>query len=220
MKCIAVFMDFMKKRILFLLSENGLNVNRASRLLEMPQRTLNRQLNEDGGISVELIRALKKVFPKVSLEWIVSGEGSMYINNVHEIEDIPNDANMFPYYESLPVSAGLRDVVDCDKEKPNDYVCIPGIRAEYFFPVTGTSMEPEINSGDIIGIKRLDFIGDLDVRKIYMIVTRDSRMIKHCCSHESDSNLLWCSSPNYPSFTIRKDEIVAMYGVVARIERM
>ena len=197
-------MEGLKERILHILYENHLSVSGASRLLGMAQRTLNRQLNEDGAVSTALIRAVHREFPQYSLEWVLEGKGD--ILNSRQIEE----ENPIPYYENLPLSAGVRATFgDCG-----------GVRAEFLFPVVGTSMHPEINEGDIVGVNRVKDSGAIEEDKIYMIVTRDERMIKRCRPHESDERLLWCLSPNYPKFTISKEDVVAMFSVDVRISKI
>ena len=207
-------MDGIKDRILHIFSENHLSVNGASRLLGLPQRTVNRQLNEDGAVSTALFRAVHREFPQYSLEWILEGKGD--ILNSRQIEE----ENPIPYYENLPLSAGVRGAFGDCGEKPDSYVNLPGVRAEFLFPVVGTSMHPEINEGDIVGVNRVKESGSIEEDKIYMIVTRDERMIKRCRPHESDERLLWCLSPNYPKFTISKEDVVAMFSVDVRISRI
>ena len=92
--------------------------------------------------------------------------------------------------------------------------------AQFYFPVSGTSMEPEIHSGDIVGVNRVESLREVDPDKIYMIVTNESRMIKRCHSDENDDSIMWCVSPNYPAFKIKKNDICAMFHVVNRIERL
>lgn len=209
-------MEQIKERILILLSDKALNVNRASMVLDMPQRTLNRQLNEGGAVSMELICAINKYFPEVSIEWILNGRGNMYRED--NITDC--STNVSPYYNSITVSAGVRDAMSDDCELSDSFVSIPGMKADFFFPVVGTSMQPEINPGDIIGVNKMDSLTGLDAERVYMIITRDARMIKHCSAHPDDAELLVCMSPNYPSFTLRKDEIIAMYDVVVKISNV
>ena len=210
-------MELIKKRILSLLSDKALSVSRASTMLNMPQRTLNRQLNEGGNVSMELICAINKYFPEVSIEWILNGNGNMYRSDSNTMDSIQN---VSPYYNSITVSAGVRDVINDDCELSDSFVCIPGMKADFFFPVVGTSMQPEINPGDIIGVNRIDSLSTLNEDKVYMIITRDARMIKYCRPDKNDKDALLCTSPNYPSFTIRKDEIIAMFSVVVKISNV
>ena len=207
-------MEEIRKRILTLLSDKDLNVSRASGVLEMPQRTLNRQLNEGGNVSMELLRAINKFFPEVSIEWIFKGKGDMYRKENDDMQ------NVSPFYDSITVSAGVRDVVSDDCELSDNYVSIPGKKADFFFPVVGTSMQPEINPGDIIGVNRMDSYDILDEKKVYMIITHDARMIKHCSINKKDAETIVCTSPNYPSFYLKKDEILAIYDVVIKISNI
>ena len=210
-------MEHIKRRILDLLAERNLNVSRASVILEIPQRTLNRQLNEGGSVSMELIRAINKCFPDVSIEWILNGNGNMYKQEGFAAEYVKN---VSPYYNSIKVSAGVRDTFDDECEVSDAFVNIPGMKADFFFPVVGTSMQPEINPGDIIGVNKMDPFARVDDDRVYMVVTHDSRFIKYCSTSPDDKDVLVCTSPNYPSFTVRKDEIIAMYDVVVKISNL
>ena len=209
-------MEEIKRRILILLTEKGLNVSKASGVLDIPQRTLNRQLNEGGSVSMELIRAINRYFPEVSIEWILSGKGEMYNGN-NESDSLPK--NVSPYYNSVTVSAGVRDTIN-DCETADAFVSIPGTNADFYFPVVGTSMQPEINEGDIIGVKKMESFTGLDAKRVYMIVTHDSRFIKHCSPDPQDDGTIVCTSPNYHPFTLKKDEILAIYDVVVKISNV
>lgn len=202
-----------KGRIAVLFKSKGINVNRASKLLGIPQRTLNRQVNEDGNVGMELMYSIIDNFPDVSLMWLLLGEGEMYVEKGAKVKSAD-----VPYYNNLPVSAGLRDSVDQFGEKPSEYISIPSQDAEFYFPVSGTSMEPEINDGDIIGVKRVNRSEGITHGAVYMVVTNDTRMIKRCYHDNNDQSLIWCVSPNYPSFPINKNDVCALFRVVNRIE--
>lgn len=206
----------LKQRVLQFFEIKQLNANSASRLLGIPQRTLNRQVNENGKVGMELVSAILNNFPDISPRWLVLGEGSVTSSHDFEFERM----DYAPFYSDLPVSAGHKDAFDPSVERPSGFISMPQWHAEFYFPVSGASMEPEIYSGDIIGVNRLESLNEIDPEKIYMIVTNESRMIKRCHSDENDRELLWCVSPNYPAFTINKKEICALFHVVNRIERL
>ena len=205
-----------KERILSVFKFKNMNVNRASRLLGIPQRTLNRQVNEDGKVGMELVYSLLNVFTDISPSWLLLGQGEMFV----DADAMLAPSGAAPFYSNLPVTAGQYDAFDPAREKPTGYISMPGLSAQFYFPVFGTSMEPEIYSGDIVGVNRVDSLRDIDPDKIYMIVTNESRMIKRCHSDENDDSVMWCVSPNYPSFKINKKDICAMFHVVNRIERL
>ena len=205
--------DNIKDRVIALLKAKGLNVNRASKLFGIPQRTLNRQVNEDGKIAMELMYSILDNFPEISPMWLIMGEGEMIRDSNDELK-----CESAPFFSDLPVSAGLRDSFDPTQEKAKGFISLPSQNASFYFPVSGTSMEPEVFSGDIVGVTRVEPYDRISPEAIYMIVTNENRMIKHCYIDENNPELIWCVSPNYPSFPIRKSEICAMFRVVSRIQ--
>lgn len=206
----------MKQRIVKVFEYKKLNANSASHVLGIPQRTLNRQVNEDGKVGMELVYSLLSNFPEVSPAWLLLGEGSMLY--CHRLDMQCKEFS--PFYSDLPVTAGQKDVLDSLREVPTGYISMPQWYAQFYFPVSGTSMEPEIHSGDIIGVNRVESLCEIDPEKIYMIVTNESRMIKRCHCDCDNPDVLWCLSPNYPAFKINKRDICAMFHVVNRIERL
>jgi hypothetical protein len=201
-----------KSRVVEVLKFKEINVNRASKKLCIPQRTLNRQVNEDGNISMDLLYALLDHFPEISPLWLLLGEGEMLLDSARQ------KAASIPFYNDLPLSAGYRDAFDPGRENPTSYISFPNSGADFFFPVSGTSMEPDINDGDIVGVKRVEREEGIVHGDVYMIVTNDARMIKRCYHDNNDPNLIWCVSPNYPSFPINKNDVCALFKVVNRIQ--
>ncbi len=201
-----------KERVVAVLKHIGMNVNRASKFLGVPQRTLNRQVNEGGNISMEIVYAILNNVPEISPAWLIAGEGAMLVG-----EEAPKVCTI-PFYDDLPLSAGHRDAFDPANEKPSAYISIPSSPADFYFPVSGNSMEPEFNDGDIVGVKRVDRSEGIVHGAVYMVVTNENRMIKRCYHDNNDPNLIWCVSPNYPSFPINKNDVCALFKVVNRIE--
>jgi hypothetical protein len=181
-------------------------------MLGIPQRTLNRQVNEGGNISMDLVYAILNNVPEISPAWLIAGEGPMLVG-----EEAPS-IDTVPFYEDLPLSAGNRDAFNPAQEKPSAFFSIPTCQADFYFPVSGSSMEPEFNDGDVVGVKRIDRSEGIVHGAVYMIVTNENRMIKRCYHDNNDPNLIWCVSPNYPSFPINKNDVCALFKVVNRIE--
>ena len=201
-----------KDRVVAVLKHIGMNVNRASKMLGIPQRTLNRQVNEGGNISMDLVYAILNNVPEISPAWLIAGEGPMLVG-----EEAPS-IDTVPFYEDLPLSAGNRDAFNPAQEKPSAFFSIPTCQADFYFPVSGSPMEPEFNDGDVVGVKRVDRSEGIVHGAVYMIVTNENRMIKRCYHDNNDPNLIWCVSPNYPSFPINKNDVCALFKVVNRIE--
>ena len=86
-----------KSRVVEVLKFKEINVNRASKKLCIPQRTLNRQVNEDGNISMDLLYALLDHFPEISPLWLLLGEGEMLQDSARQ------KVASIPYYNDLPL---------------------------------------------------------------------------------------------------------------------
>jgi hypothetical protein len=124
------------------------------------------------------------------------------------------DLKWIPYWD-LEVSAGhsLKDVIG--KNSPDGYISgLPGSEyAENILPVSGTSMEPEITSGALIGVKRMNNWETLNTERVYLIITKEDRMIKRIEHDNENSGILWCLSPNYPKFKIYKEDVIEIHRI-------
>lgn len=203
--------ETVRDRITLLIKDGNSSINSISNGDKAFQRRLNRQINEGASVTFETISSILKVFPNISAEWLIRGEGPM-LKSENPQPVINYEHKGIPFYSELPVSAGTLEVILQDSE-PAGFIDLPGITATALFPVVGCSMKPEINPGDVIGITQLDSWERLDPDKIYLVITHEDRMIKHLAIDEEDNSILWCLSPNYPKFKINKSDIKYIYKV-------
>ncbi len=161
--------------------------------------------------SYDVLNAILSSFDDVSAEWLLTGEGSMLKSEEITTTDITDGV---PFW-NLPVSAGksVADVVG--GFAPDGYIKgLPGADiSENILPVTGTSMEPEISAGALIGIRKVNNWETLNTERIYFIITQDDRMIKRIEPDTEDDSILWCVSPNYPKFKLYKADIIEIQRV-------
>lgn len=126
-----------------------------------------------------------------------------------------------PFYD-LPVSAGSLGILDAENANitvPAGYIKLPVFRGcEAIFPIIGISMEPLVHSGDWIGVKSIDNLSRswdfIQTGVIYLIITREDRMIKFI-EKSDDDDFIICSSPNYHPFKVYKGDILNIYRVKA-----
>lgn len=136
-----------------------------------------------------------------------------FLNNESEIS--------VPFYD-LPVSAGSLGILDMNSANitiPAGHIKLPVFRGcEAIFPIIGISMEPLVHSGDWIGIKSIDNLSRswdfIQTGVIYLIITREDRMIKFI-EKSDDDDFIVCSSPNYHSFKVYKGDILNIYRIKA-----
>ncbi|MFV0470632.1 MAG: helix-turn-helix domain-containing protein [Paludibacteraceae bacterium] len=112
-----------------------------------------------------------------------------------------------PIYNSFPTSASLTGLSEKIDEKPSGYIYTTLLGA-IFFPAIGCSFEPKIHAGEYIGVIRLNSWDTFDTEKIYYILTRNDRLIKHLHIDEYDKDIFWCLSPTFQKFKIHRKDIV------------
>ena len=101
----------------------------------------------EGGIA-KICRAL----PEVSFEWLTGKEELPQRGYQETVASNTGGIPLGqPFYSRMPASAGQLDMGD--EDVTTERIQIPGIRVDAYFPVVGNSMDPTIQSGDIVGIR-------------------------------------------------------------------
>ena len=67
------------QRIREFIEDNKISVSKLSGMIGVPQTTLNRQLSGVGEIPYYTIEQLIAMFPNLSAEWLLRGNGEMYL---------------------------------------------------------------------------------------------------------------------------------------------
>ncbi len=170
----------------------------------------------EGGIA-KICRAL----PEVSFDWLTGNEDMP--RRGYQDEPAVNATPLVgqPFYSCMPASAG--QLIMGDDNVTTERIHIPGVRATSFFPIMGNSMDPTIQSGDIVGIRRLENLAYMRPNDIYLIFTRDSeRMVKRIKNINSNDPYLtlYSDNPSYEPFKILKEQIVVVSKVVCLIRNL
>lgn len=129
-----------------------------------------------------------------------------------------------PFY-NLPVSAGMLEVLESEvfsRNTPDGFLELSVFSGcEAVFPIIGVSMEPIISSGDWIGIKSIENISRswdfIRTDAIYLIITREDRMIKFI-DKATDDDFIVCRSSNASPFKVYKGDILKLYRVKACVK--
>lgn len=169
-------------------------------------------------VSTKILMPFCNEYPNVNANYILTGKGNMFLDEEPKGIQVTSEPmkGSIPFYKELPVSAGKMDILKAfvDKEEGQGWIQLPDVSAIAAFPVKGCSMEPYIMNGDFVAIAPVNRWDRVDPDKVYMIITKDDRMIKHLMVDNDDDSILWAISPNYNKFRISKEEIVEIYRVV------
>ncbi|MCB0375264.1 MAG: peptidase S24 [Sinomicrobium sp.] len=117
-------------------------------------------LDKDSGISENNILKFIAYAPGISLEWLIKGEGEMFLDPDNDILNEPNRpykrvvVRRVPLYD-LDYTGGLAALFQ-EKQKPLSHVSVPGLpHCDGAVFVTGDTMYPFLQSGDIVLYKAM-----------------------------------------------------------------
>lgn len=65
------------QRIRSIIKSERISISALSKMIDMPQATLNRQISGESAMTLDTFISIMNCFPKVSLTWVLRGEGIM-----------------------------------------------------------------------------------------------------------------------------------------------
>lgn len=188
-------------------SENGATIHeRIALCVQFYGDGKNTLFADKLGVSEGNIRGyIKGVVPKadvlekivrtydISSEWLLTGKGEMKISRPHQIKIEKNEENDEknsdlpkislekgegkPYFD-VDFLGGFDEVFNSQVSVPDCNVIVPGFeKAQVWCNVTGHSMEPKINHGDIIAMRECS-VDDIQYGETYAVVLDTIRTIK------------------------------------------
>lgn len=189
------------------------------------------------GIGTDKINNILEKYPNLSVEWLITGEGSMLkgsstesiksINKDNQENVIPAKPTspsdpkgipLIPTYAMAGAFTGDLQVLECDCE----HFIIPTFKgADFLIPVKGASMEPKYSSGDLVACKKMAIDTFFQWNKVYVLDTEQGPLIKRINEGAKKDTLLICSeNPHYPPFELKRSLInnIALVVGVIRLE--
>ena len=167
-------------------------------------------LNEN--IGPLILEKISAVYPELNIEWLLTGEGNM-IN-----EKKKNKSNGIPLIPTYAMAGQFTCEQNIMENNCERYV-IPVFDADFLIPVHGTSMQPYLNSGDIIACKKI-YMDKLFFQwnRIYVIDTNQGILVKRIRkSEKKDYVILISDNPDYDPMEIKIENIYSLSLVIGTI---
>lgn len=165
---------------------------------------------------------LRKIveMPTVNIDkdWLLTGNGKMIV------EDVPTPeisyADGVPYYD-VDFQLGFDEMEHPGAPNPEYLIRMPGYeKATLWCNASGHSMEPEINSGDILAMQRIEDFSFLPFGDIYgFITTNGMRTIKRLGRSDRDGHYrLIPTNKDYDAQDIPIKAIAVVYRVLGAMK--
>lgn len=225
-------MSTITERIQWLLEQKNVSVNAFAEKVGIDQSNLHKMLKGKIPVSKKTIVAICVAYG-LSQDWIISGSGEPYDKNAQpatlqsvarittrsNVEQVRREAGKrIPYYD-IDFTCSVLDSYNDSAEVVSDYVTIPGSqKADFCCRAYGNSMTPNILSGDIVAMKKINgWQSFFPLNEVYGIVTSNGmRAIKVLRRGSDDEHLtLHSFNEEYDDQEIEKSAIINIYKVVA-----
>lgn len=173
-------------------------------------------------IGLDKIKTILEKYPNLDIEWLLVGNGNMHKKDIAlNTPTVSNDPSIGTPYYDVDFLGGFSEIFNDQTTIPACNVQVPGFeRASLWCNVTGHSMEPKINHGDIIALHECT-INDIQYGEIYAVVLDTIRTIKILRKGSQPGKLLYVpiNTPDYQEQEFDISRIIKIFEVVGSISK-
>lgn len=177
------------------------------------------------GFGADKLNNVLTAFPELNREWLLYGEGEMLKPSAPGSPHTTTDSTRGRPYYNVDFLGGFAELVNDQTAVPECYIDVPPYNRDgvVWCNITGHSMEPKINHGDIIALREVqDWRTYLPSGEIYAIVTdNDMRTVKIIRKGSDDAHLrlVPINKDGYDEQEIETAHIIRIYTVLACMKR-
>lgn len=219
-------------RIQEIASNEGITIGAMERTIGASKGVLSRAINNGTDIQAKWLSIIVENYPRYSTGWLLTGAGSMLKDDLNGIKTIDEANPSFmpttsmnpsvgtPYYD-VDFIGGYDEVFNSQVNIPATNIVIRGFeKASLWCNVTGHSMEPKINHGDIIALRQCT-LNDIQYGEIYAVVLDTIRTIKILRRSPDPSKLRFIpiNTEDYDEQEFDKSRIMNVFEVIGSISK-
>lgn len=219
-------------RIQEIASNEGITIGAMERTIGASKGVLSRAINNGTDIQAKWLSIIVENYPRYSTGWLLTGAGSMLKDDLNGIKTIDEANPSFmpttsmnpsvgtPYYD-VDFIGGFDEVFNSQVNIPATNIVIRGFeKASLWCNVTGHSMEPKINHGDIIALRQCT-LNDIQYGEIYAVLLDTIRTIKILRRSPDPSKLRFIpiNTEDYDEQEFDKSRIMNVFEVIGSISK-
>jgi SOS-response transcriptional repressor LexA len=192
------------------LGQNGYKLDKVGSITKQKVSNIKNGLTD---VKTEVVADLCKAFPKVNGNYILTGQGEMFLG---EGENLICETKPRIPFEAA--AGSLTDAVDGVTEIQCEKVPVVSLFPKYDFTIriTGRSMEPSFYSGDEVACLRVNESRFLQWGRVHVLDTSQGIVVKKIYEN-GDSIRCVSFNPEYPDFNIPKEDIYSYNLVVGTL---
>lgn len=211
-------MGTVKERLLEFLKTEGISGSEFTRKMGLSPAYLASMRKS---MPEEKVEKLTQLYPQLSRDWLLYGEGEMYREEIVEkgIDPYRFDRHLVPL---IPVQAAAGNFpLWTQSVMPEDcqriYSPIKGV--DYAIRVKGDSMEPEIKSGTILFIKKINDKAFLPWGTPLVLDTENGSVCKMIFPSDKGEDYVEARSfnPAYPPYNIPLESVYGIYRILGEM---
>lgn len=185
-------------------------------------------LTQNNGISEDNITRFLAYAPDVNPTWLLTGRGKMTIDETEDKKNLPKATRTTKPSKGIPLIpldavAGFPAtdnegvyMEDCDRYSIPEF---EAKGANFLIRVSGDSMNPLYNNGDIIACRKIESILFFQWGSIYVLDTSQGVLVKYVEECESSDECVLCVSENtrFKPFRLPKDDIRSLSTIIGLV---
>lgn len=209
-----------------LLNDTGLKASQFAKSVGLvPTQIYDLQTGKTKKISPDVAEKILNTYPQYQKTWLLTGETPVIKDNSKDTTQPVISLNSGTPYYNVDFLGGFDMIFNDQTINPEYYIQFkPYEKATCWCNITGHSMEPEINSGDIIALRRIEDFSFIPYGEIYAIVTKnDMRTVKRIGPSDNPDNYTLIptnKSPEYGVQELPKAMIIAIFEVMGCMKRL
>lgn len=128
--------------------------------------------------------------------------------------------DLIPFYEIEANTKSFFFWNDHTSTLPKDYVYIPGLNADFIFHFYGNGMQPKIENGDWIALRKLKDLSLFNYGSLHLVVTKEQIVTRYLKKSTKANRILLCAEDDfYDTIDLPIDAIKSLYAIVSVIKR-
>lgn len=202
-----------------------ISVSAFEKSIGMSNASFGKSLKNNGAIGSDKLENILCIYSDLNPDWLLTGQGNMLRSQGHDLPIMSYEPKGSPYY-NVDFIGGFDLLFNSQTTRPDYYIDFTPYNKEgvIWCNLTGHSMEPELNNGDIIAMKEMKTPVDyLPVGEIYGFVTDEYRTVKRLAksSREGYIRLVPVNpSPEYSPQEIPASMVRKIFAVMGSIRKL